>query len=91
LKYKWVAGGKVENQVKLVEGEEFDFPVEVAKGYLYHLENGMTAKQKQLLSETWKKFMEQIRLATEKGNYTSAGLLCRDKETNEKVLILYSK
>jgi hypothetical protein len=91
LKCKWVARESLENQMKLVEGEEFDFPVDVAKGFFHYLENGMTAEQKQLLSETGKKFMQKIKLATEKGNYTSAGLLCKDKETNEKVLILYSK
>jgi hypothetical protein len=89
LKCKWVAGDRLESQ--LVEGEEFDFPVDVAKGFFHYLENGMTAEQKQLLSETGKKFMQKIKLATEKGNYTSAGLLCKDKDTNEKVLIIYSK
>jgi len=89
LKCKWVAGKKVEGQVKMIEGEEFDFPVDAEKGFFYYLENGMTDEQKQVTFNAGKRFLEQ--LGIERENCTAGGLVCRDEETGEEVVIFYSK
>jgi hypothetical protein len=89
LKCKWVAGKKVEKQMKMIEGEEFDFPVSAEKGFFYYLENGMTEEQKQVTFKAGEKFLEQ--LGIERENCTAGGLVCRDEKTNEKVFILFSK
>ena len=89
LKCKWFAGKKVEGQMKMIEGEEFEFPVDAEKGFFYYLENGMTEEQKQIGVEARNKFLEQ--LGIERENCTSAGLVCRDEKTEEEVVIFYSK
>ena len=89
LKCKWIAGQKVEGQMKMIEGEEFEFPVDAEKGFFYYLENGMTEEQKQVTFKAGEKFLEQ--LGIERGNCTSAGLVCRDEKSGEEVVILYSK
>jgi hypothetical protein len=88
LKCKWVAGKKIGEQVKMIEGEEFDFPVD-NKGFFYYLENGMTDEQKQVTFKAGEKFLEQ--LGIERENCTAGGLVCKDEKTGEGIAILYSK
>ena len=73
----------------MIEGEEFNFPVNAEKGFFYYLENGMTEEQKQVIFKAAEKFLEQ--LGIERGNCGAGGLVCRDEKTKEEVVILYNK
>jgi len=92
LKCKWVATGEVEGRLKLIEGKEFEFPVNAEKGFFYYLENGMERKQKEILSREAKEFLKQIEQLKSTGEgkvFAPTGWVCRDKETKEGVVLLY--
>jgi hypothetical protein len=93
LKCKWVATGEVEGRLKLVEGKEFEFPVDVGKGFFYYLENGMEREQKEILAKAGKEFLKKIEELKRSRNrvFAPAGLKCMDERTKEGVVLLYFK
>ena len=92
LKCKWVATGMVDGRLKLIEGKEFEFPVDYKKGFLYYLENGMEDKQKEILAKAGKEFLKQVEQLRSKGEVSApAGLKCWDEKTREGVVLLYFK
>jgi hypothetical protein len=94
LKCKWVATGEVEGRLKLVEGKEFGFPVDLERGLFYYLENGMEREQKEILAKTGKEFLKQVEQLRREGKgevFAPAGLTCRDEASKEGVVLLYFK
>jgi hypothetical protein len=94
IKCKWVATGKIEGRLKLIEGEPFEFPVDLKKGFLFYLENGMEREQKEVLARTGKEFLKQVEQLRKEGKgevFAPAGLTCKDETTKEGVVLLYFK
>jgi hypothetical protein len=94
LKCRWFATGEVEGRLKLIEGKEFKFPVDVERGFFYYLENGMKEEQKKALARAGKEFLKQVNQLRKSGKgevFAPIGFVCRDKETKEGVVILYFK
>jgi len=60
LKCKWVVTGMIEGRLKLIKSKEFEFPVNVERGFFYYLENGMESRQKEILAKAGKEFMKQV-------------------------------
>jgi hypothetical protein len=89
-----VATGRIEGHLKLVEGKEFEFPVNFEKGLFYHLENGMEREQKEILLRAGQEFLKQVEQLKREGKgdvFAPAGLVCRDETTKEGVVLLYFK
>jgi len=65
----------------------FRIPVSLEKGFLYHLENGFSKTQKQIMLENAKKFYQG------KGNqnYTAAGMICTDPNSTAKVSVIMER
>jgi hypothetical protein len=94
IKCKWVATGRIEGRLKLIEGKEFEFPVSVEKGFFYYLENGMEQEQKEILLRAGREFLKQVEQLKKGGKgevFAPAGLTCRDEATKEGVVLLYFK
>jgi hypothetical protein len=94
LKCKWVATGEVEGRLKLIEGKEFEFPVDVEKGFFHYLENGMEGKQKEVLAKAGREFLKKLEELKKKDKgkvFAPAGWVCRDEKTKEGVVLLYFK
>jgi hypothetical protein len=92
LKCKWVATGMVENHLRLIEGKEFEFPVDLERGFFYYLENGMESEQKEALLRAGKEFLKQVEQLKSKGKVSApAGLKCVDEAAKEGVVLLYFK
>jgi hypothetical protein len=92
LKCKWVATGEVEGRLRLIEGKEFEFPIDVEKGFFYYLENGMQPRQKEALARAGVEFFKQVEQIRRSGRgdvFEPAGWLCRDENTKEGVVIIY--
>ena len=65
----------------------FTVPVDMEKGFLYHLENGFENAQKQIMLDNAKKFFQ----GKEIQNYTAAGMVCTDPNGPGKVSIIMEK
>jgi hypothetical protein len=90
LKCKWVATEEIEGRLELIEGKEFSFPVDPERGFFYYLENGMEQRQKEILAREGKRFLEEIkRMKAEKKAkiIAAAGLICKDENTKEGVVL----
>jgi len=65
----------------------FRIPVDMEKGFLYHLENGFENAQKQIMIENAKNFFQ----GKENQKYTAAGMVCTDPNGPGKVSIIMEK
>jgi len=94
LKCKWFATGEIEGRLKLVEGKEFEFPVDAEKGFFYYLANGMKEEQKKALAKAGEEFLKQVNRIRKSGKgdvFAPIGVVCKDKKTKEGVIIMYFK
>ena len=93
IKCKWVATGRIEGRLKLIEGKEFEFPVSVEKGFFYYLENGMEQEQKKILLRAGQEFLKQVEQLRREGGdvFAPVGITCRDEVAKEGVVLLYFK
>jgi hypothetical protein len=65
----------------------FTVPVDMEKGFLYHLENGFEKAQKKIMFDNAKKFFR----GKEIKNYKAAGMVCTDPNGPGKVSIIMEK
>ena len=65
----------------------FTVPVDMEKGFLYHLENGFEKAQKQIMLDNAKNFFQ----GKENQKYTAAGMVCTDPNGPGKVSIIMEK
>jgi len=65
----------------------FIMPVDAEKGFLFHLENGFSNTQKQILFENAKKFYQ----GKDNQGYTAVGMICTDPNGSGKVSVIMEK